>query len=211
MLIKDLIKIPESVDKGQFVLKLTEGVNKAKDTVDNYVVTDQLVECFRDALNFIKGALEANSSKSSYLHGSFGSGKSHFMAVLNLILRRDPAIGGLKNLASVINDANSWTDGKNFLLVPYHMIGAKNMEAGILGGYADFIRKKHPDAPIPAIYLVDDLFDDAANMREKMGDERFFAGLNEGSSDGGDSDWGEMEDDWDADRFDRAIAAPPVP
>ena len=208
MLIKDLIKIPESVDKGQFVLKLTEGVTKAQETVDNYVVTDQLVECFRDALNFIKGATEANTSKSSYLHGSFGSGKSHFMAVLNLILRRDPAIGGLKNFASVINDANSWTEGKNFLLVPYHMIGAKNMEAGILGGYADFIRKKHPDAPVPAIYLVDDLLNDAINLRENMGDDKFFAGLNEG---GGDGDWGEMEGDWDAKRFDAAIAAPPVP
>ena len=86
MLIKDLIKIPESVDKGQFVLKLAEGVTKAQETVENYVVTDQLVECFRDALNFIKGSLEANTSKSSYLHGSFGSGKSHFMAVLNLSL-----------------------------------------------------------------------------------------------------------------------------
>ena len=50
MLIKDLINIPESVDKGQFVLKLTEGVNKAQETVENYVVTDQLIDCFRDAL-----------------------------------------------------------------------------------------------------------------------------------------------------------------
>ena len=208
MLIKDLIKIPESVDKGQFVLKLTEGVTKAQETVDNYVVTEQLVECFRDALNFIKGAMESNTSKSSYLHGSFGSGKSHFMAVLNLILRRDPAIGSLTNLASVINDANSWTQGKNFLLVPYHMIGAKNMEAGILGGYADFIREKHPEATVPAIYLVDDLFNDAVNLRQTMGDDKFFAGLNEG---GGDGDWGEMEGDWDAERFDAAIAAPPVP
>ena len=208
MLIKDLIKIPESVDKGQFVLKLTEGVTKAQETVDNYVVTEQLVECFRDALNFIKGAMESNTSKSSYLHGSFGSGKSHFMAVLNLILRRDPAIGSLTNLASVISDANSWTQGKNFLLVPYHMIGAKNMEAGILGGYADFIREKHPEATVPAIYLVDDLFNDAVNLRQTMGDEKFFAGLNEG---GGDGDWGEMEGDWDAERFDAAIAAPPVP
>jgi len=38
------------------------------------------------------------------------------------------------------------------------MIGAKNMEDGLLGGYAHFIRERHPDASVPAIYLVDDLF-----------------------------------------------------
>ncbi len=127
---------------------------------------------------------------------------------LNLMLCRHPAVGQLTKLAAVIDAANSWNDGKKFLLVPYHMIGAKNMEAGILGGYADFIRDLHPEAPIPAIYLVDDLFRDAQNLRNNMGDEKFFAGLNRGGS---DSDWGEIEDEWNAERFERAMAAPPVP
>ena len=34
--------------------------------------------------------------------------------------------------------------------MPYHMIGAHDMESGILGGYVEFIRRAHPDAPIPA-------------------------------------------------------------
>jgi len=39
----------------------------------------------------IKGAVHAASSKAAYLHGSFGSGKSHFMAVLHLVLDQNPA------------------------------------------------------------------------------------------------------------------------
>ena len=129
-LIKDLIAIPEVVHRGDFVLKLTEGVTRPEETVRNYVVTPELVRNFDDALAFIKGALEANTSKACYLHGSFGSGKSHFMAILDLILEQDPNARSIVELASVIEKANAWTAGRKFLLVPYHMIGARNMEAG---------------------------------------------------------------------------------
>lgn len=207
-LIKDLIQIPEVVHKGDFVLKLTEGITKPEQTVRDYVVTDQLELCFDDALKFIRSALDSNTSKAGYLHGSFGSGKSHFMAILHLLLHREPAARSLTKLAAVIDRANAWTEGKNFLLIPYHMIGAKNMEAGILGGYADFIREKHPDASVPAIYLVDDLFRDAERLRGSMGDQPFFDGLNAA---GADSDWGELEGDWNAQRFETAVAAPPIP
>lgn len=128
-----------------------------------------MARCFDDALRFIRGAIDANTSKAAYLHGSFGSGKSHFLAILHLILRRDKAARSLTKLAAVIDRANEWTEGKKFLLVPYHMIGAKNMEAGILGGYDEFIREHHPEAPVPAIYLVDDLFRDAQQTTSQDG------------------------------------------
>ena len=167
-LIKDLIDVREVVHKGDFVLKLTEGVTHPEQTVADYVVTEQLAKCFDDALKFIKGSLESGQSKAAYLHGSFGSGKSHFMAILHLILQNEPAARSLAKLETIISQSNKWTQGKKFLMVPYHMIGAKNMEAGILGGYADYIRKKHPTAPVPAIYLVDDLFEDVKRLRNSM-------------------------------------------
>ena len=208
-LIKDLIEIPEVVHRGDFVLKLTEGVTRPEETVKNYVVTPELARNFDDALSFIKGALEANTSKACYLHGSFGSGKSHFMAMLHLILQLVLRAVSIPELAWVIEKANGWIQGKKFLLVPYHMIGARNMEAGILGGYADFIRRLHPEAPVPGVYLAEGLFADAQNVRRSMGDAAFFAKLNEGG--GGESDWGELDAIWEADRFETAINSPPGP
>ena len=38
-----------------------------------------------------KRALTASASKAAYLDGSFGSGKSHFMAVLAALLDNNPA------------------------------------------------------------------------------------------------------------------------
>lgn len=43
VLIKDLIQLPEQVNRGDFVLRLTEGVTRPEETVANYVVTPQLV------------------------------------------------------------------------------------------------------------------------------------------------------------------------
>jgi uncharacterized short protein YbdD (DUF466 family) len=50
------------------------------------------------------------------------------------------------------------------------MIGARDMESAILGQYAEFVRKKHPDAPVPGFYLAEGLFKDARDLRERMGD-----------------------------------------
>lgn len=50
------------------------------EALDQYVITEQLVACFDNALGFIRAAPEARSSKAAYLDGSFGAGKSHFMA-----------------------------------------------------------------------------------------------------------------------------------
>jgi hypothetical protein len=41
-LIKDSINLPEQVNRGDFLLRLTEGVAHPDATVDSYVVTPQL-------------------------------------------------------------------------------------------------------------------------------------------------------------------------
>jgi len=93
-LIKDLIPIPERVQRGDFVLNLAQGVEPepVAQTLADYVVIPQLARCFDDALGFIKSAVAGGQSrnKGAYVHGSFGSGKSHFMAVLDLLLQGNP-------------------------------------------------------------------------------------------------------------------------
>src|SRR5919108_4771462 len=123
-LISDIFDIPTQVHQGDFVLRLTEGVNRPAETLRTYVVTPQLAVCFDQALHLIKSALDAHSSKGAYLHGSFGSGKSHFMAVLTLLLRHNPDARSIPQLAPVIARHNAWTEGRQFLVVPYHLIGA---------------------------------------------------------------------------------------
>ncbi len=208
-LIKDLIEIPENVQRGDFVLNLSSGLAETavSQTLAQYVVTPQLQKSFDDALSFIKSTVVGNQNrqKGAYLHGSFGSGKSHFMAVLNLLLQGNPQARAINELAPAVARHDDWLQKTNILLVPYHMIGAASIEAGILGGYARHIRHLHPDAPIPGFYLSDRLFRDARQLRSSMGDATFFEVLNRHAAPVDDSGWGSMERGWDGASFDAVV------
>ncbi|WP_182870882.1 hypothetical protein [Stieleria mannarensis] len=206
-LISEILDLPERVRKGDFVLNLAKGVNEPEKTLAQYVVTPQLVASFDDALGFIRSAVEAGNSKACYLHGSFGSGKSHFMAVLHLLLQHNSVVRSIPELAKVCDD-HQWVEDKTFLLVPYHMIGARSMESAILGGYVDYVQEHHPAAPLPGVYLADEIFENAKSHRERLGDDMFFEDLNKGGDSGGGGGWGKLEG-WNAARFDAAIEAPP--
>jgi hypothetical protein len=200
----DLFDLPERVNPGDFVLKLADVVDRPDEALKDYVVTDQLARCFDEALGLVDSALTSHESKATYLHGSFGAGKSHFMAVLYLLLQGNRAARSLEKLAPVVTKHNRWTQGKKFLLVPYHMIGADSVEQRLLGGYYDAVVQRHPDKPRPAgLFPSDSLIENACTLRTQMGDQAFFQALN-GTASG---DWGALEGDWDAAAFEKACKA----
>lgn len=209
--LRDLIELPTQVRQGDFVLRLSEGVTKPAETLRDYVVTPQLAKCFDEALGLIQSAVQSNSSKGAYLHGSFGSGKSHFMAVLLLLLEGNPSARGVPELAAAAAKLSTWASGKKFLLVPYHMIGARDITSAVLGGYVDHVLKHHPNAPVPGVYRADAIFENAKELRAAMGERTFFAGLNAHgtTTDQGAGDWGALGDKWDAKSFDATVAAGP--
>ena len=144
------------------------------------------------------------------------------MAVLHLLLNHNPAVRSLEYLDKVCAK-HAWVEDKKFLLIPYHMIGARNMESAILGGYVDHVMQMQPTPPLPGVYLADDIFKNAEQHRQALGDEKFFAQLNRGSqpakketdhaSPGGKekkSGWGKLARGWDAARFEAAMEAPPA-
>jgi len=204
ILIGDLIEIPERIHKGDFVINLAEGITRPEETLRDYVITDQLADAFDRALDFIRSAIDARSSKAAYLHGSFGSGKSHFMAVLHLLLQGNVEARSRVELATAWTK-HRWVEGKKFLLVPYHMIGARGLASAILGGYVDHVTRRHPEARHPGVYRTEGIFENAAQLREDMGDEKFFAKLKPQAAGG----WGALAKGWTPETFEAAMKAPP--
>jgi hypothetical protein len=92
-LLRDVINIKETISTSDFVLSLAKATTEegAEEALRDYVVTERLLENFDQALGLIKSALDGHTSKAAYPHGSFGSGKSHFMAVLYALLSGDTA------------------------------------------------------------------------------------------------------------------------
>ncbi|WP_330333133.1 phage resistance protein [Streptomyces sp. NBC_00536] len=209
-LLRDVINIKESISTSDFVLQLSEATTPegAELALKDYVVTERLLENFDEALGLIKASLDGHTSKAAYLHGSFGSGKSHFMAVLHALLSGSPAAHHRADFDSVLTK-HEWltADGKKFLLVPYHMLGAKALEQRVLGTYVSHVKKLHPEAPTPRVYRTDSLFADIRAMRERMGDEAVIKGLaTVGGAADEDDEWGESFA-WTPALLDTAIAA----
>ncbi|HTX01823.1 MAG TPA: hypothetical protein VMD59_23775 [Acidimicrobiales bacterium] len=124
------------------------------------MVTPQLVACFDRALSLVATSLTDGRSKSTYLHASFGAGKTAMMSVLHLLLQGDPTARSIPELAPVVARYADRIDGRRFLLVPYHFLGRNSMEQEVLGGYIEHVRRLHPDAPLPPVYVADGILPD---------------------------------------------------
>ncbi|MET7767448.1 DUF6079 family protein [Nocardia sp. NPDC005366] len=209
-LLRDLIDIKEHIAGSDYVLSLADAATEEGSTkaVEDYVLTDRLLANFDEALALIKSALDGNTSKPAFLHGSFGAGKSHFMAVLYALLSGNPVARSRSEFDPLLTK-HEWllSDGKKFLMVPYHMIDAKAMEQRVLGGYVDFVRKRHPEAPIPAVYRTDALFTDLRQLRATMGEDQFLTALNRDYATGEDDEWGDSAAFWTTQRIDTALTA----
>jgi hypothetical protein len=211
-LLRDVIDIKTSISTSDFVLKLAEAVTEegAERALRDYVVTERLLENFDEALSLIRASLDGHTSKAAYLHGSFGSGKSHFMAVLHALLRGDRTARARAEFEPVLA-RHEWlgAEGKRFLLVPYHMLGAKSLEQRVLGGYVSHVKALHPQAPTPQVYRTDSLFADIEALRQRVGDGTFVEGLAGATQDPAADDADEWGDSfaWTPQLLDAALAA----
>jgi len=213
-LLRDVITIPERAGAEDYVLRLTEGVGEGRidATIREYVVTDDLARRFDQALDLVASAIKSNESRGAFLSGSYGSGKSHFMAVLYALLGGNPTARSQDKLAPVITAHDPALQGKNVLRLAYHFLGFESMEQCILGGYVERIRALHPDAPLPAVHKSDALIADAERRRDDMGDDAFLAGLNRDAQSGATaSPWTRVlgEQAWTAESYDAARLSPP--
>lgn len=212
VLLRDVLDIPERAGDEDYVLRLTDSVEDRvmAATLEQYVVTPALADAFDLALGLVADALRTGISRGAFLYGSFGSGKSHFMAVLYALLRHNPAARAKAELQQVISRHDDVLLDKNVLPLAFHMLGAKSMEQAIFDGYLRQIGGRHPGAPLPALHLSDGILADAAAMRERDGDERFFAALN-GGANGGADPWAGLlgSGQWTAQTYEAARAAAP--
>lgn len=206
-LLSELIEIPTEVHKSDFVISLKSAIEDPTRTIADYVVTPQLAECFDSALSLITSAVVDRRSKASYLHASFGSGKSAFMAVTHLLLQGEPAARSKPELASVLHKYEAKLAGRKFLLVPFQAVGANSLEQVVLGGYVEYVQRLHPERGLPAVYVSDGIVEDSRTKRAELGDEAFFRILSDGDT---ADEWGAYGSGWDAVRFEAALAAPPA-
>ena len=148
-LLREVIDIPERAGADDYVLKLTEGVGEGRlaATVDDYVVTEDLANSFDAALDLVTDALKNQTSRAAFLAGSFGSGKSHFMAVLYALLSHEDkladarrAVRAKPELAPILTRYDDALHSKKLLRLAFHFLEAETVEQCVLGGYVAQIK-----------------------------------------------------------------------
>jgi hypothetical protein len=213
-LLSEVLDIPLRAGAEDYVLRLTDSTqdNQAiATTIGEYVVTPALVGAFDTALGVVAEAVRSGTSRGAFLNGSFGSGKSHFMAVLYALLRHNRVAREKPELQPVVNRYDATLRDKDILPVAVHMLGAESMEQALFDGYLRAIERRNPGAPLPALHQSDHLLADAERMRQRDGDDRFFAGLNSNAQDSSDP-WSRVLGGgtaWTADSYNAARAAAP--
>ena len=212
--LREVLDIPETVTADDFVMQLDRGVEHSTATLQQYVVTDGIAAAMDDALGLVRKTVRERRSSGAFVHGSFGSGKSHFMAVLHLLLAGNAQAAAMPGLQSVVAK-HSEVLANNYLLLDFHLLGKESMEQAIFGGYLDAVTERHPDQPPPVLHQSDALLTNATSMRAEIGDDAFFAALNRGAATSapdlsGIGNLGTLTTGagaaWTAERFERALA-----
>ncbi|MBO6936777.1 MAG: hypothetical protein JJ863_17540 [Deltaproteobacteria bacterium] len=201
--VKPLFNLPKSIHKIDFVERLTTAIGQPKQTAATYVVTPPIHDAFEKALKLVDAGLKQNRSQATFLHGSFGSGKSHFMALLSLMLEANEDVWGIPELHP-LRAKFDWVGEKRLLKLHFHMIGKASIEQAIFLRYIEHVREHHPDATVPGLFADEQLFADARQMLDELGDDAFFAPMNEaeGAVSDQQNEWGEFaESGWNRERF----------
>ncbi|MFO0575652.1 MAG: hypothetical protein U1A78_16775 [Polyangia bacterium] len=200
--LSEILDLPPEVKKSDFVVQLTDGIAHPEQLLGSYAVTEDLLRAFDDSLKHVQGALRDRRSTAAYVHGSFGSGKSHFMAVLSLMLANDPTPWKHKELHPVLA-RHEWLKQRKVLRLHLNMAAARSLDDKVFPEYLQRVQALHPEAPLPGLFADQALFDNAEALRKSIGDALFFAKLNEGQP--AKKGWGKLAEQWTPERFAEAV------
>ncbi len=195
--IKDLIDLPDRFTKAiSFETELTASpVRKRRSP--NYVVTTQLVKCFDSALGLIRSALEGRVSEAA--------------SAWQFRQRQEPLYGDPpsdigRRCARALDSRTGAGHCQTQRVNEGERISAGAVSYGRCAGYgigaAGWLRRNtsyinpFPKRPCLLSLNLSKIFDDARKLREKMGDQVFFANLKWRTDAGRMCGWGEMSGGW---------------
>ena len=126
---------PEEIRAMGFVIRLRDDEPDSPDMrklVADYVVTPAVAKELPLILGEMRQVLDRGEEYGRFIHGSFGSGKSHFMALLGMLLegvghawdKDDPCIQELA-------PNRQWIGEANLLVVRLHMLSVRGRETGL--------------------------------------------------------------------------------
>jgi len=189
MTITDAFDLPQPQDIRAmgFVIRLREAEpdsDEARRLVDDYVVTPAVERALPSILDDMKQVFDRGEEYGRFIHGSFGSGKSHFMTILAMLLENaHPAWDKFRPLLQTHAEAQSakgrdgadheaWLRDANLLVVRSHMLSVRGRTTGldraIYDAFNQALKRRGKDAF--EFLNVSSIFDEVRREAEEYGD-----------------------------------------
>jgi ribosomal 50S subunit-associated protein YjgA (DUF615 family) len=178
---------PEDIRAMGFVVKLRESdpdSAEVKQLVDDYVITPAVERELPRILDGMKQVFDRGEEYGRFIHGSFGSGKSHLMTILSLLLEGAPpawkkfrplfaahrAAQQTKGAEAVEHE--SWLGKAGLLVVRIHMLSVRGKSTGfdraVYEGFNAAL-KRRGKAPFEFLN-VEAIFDEVRREAKEYGD-----------------------------------------
>ena len=177
---------PEEIRAMGFVIKLRESdpnSDEVKQLVNDYVITPAVEKEIPRILDDIKQIYDRREEYGRFIHGSFGSGKSHFMTMLSLLLECVPAAwqkfrpmldtrrNAKANDGNVTPDHEAWLSTAGLLVVRIHMLSVRGRNTGfdraVYDGFNAALKQR---GKTPFEFLnVDAIFDEVRREAKEYG------------------------------------------
>jgi hypothetical protein len=178
---------PEDIRAMGFVVKLREldaNSDEVAQLTRDYVITPAVEKELPRILDDMKQVFERGEEYGRFIHGSFGSGKSHFMTMLSLLVEcAAPAWQKFRPLLKAHGDTKlgqgadapdheSWLAKAGLLVVRIHMLSVRGKNTGfdraVYEGFNAALKRRGKQ---PFEFLnVDAIFDEVRREAKEYGD-----------------------------------------
>lgn len=178
---------PEDIRAMGFVVKLREldpDSEEVEQLARDYVVTPAVEKELPRILDDMKQVFDRGEEYGRFIHGSFGSGKSHFMTMLSLLVEgATPAWKKFRPLLNAHRDAKvnkgaeaadheAWLTNAGLLVVRIHMLSVRGKSTGfdraVYEGFNAALKRRGKQ---PFEFLnVDAIFDEVRREAKEYGD-----------------------------------------
>ena len=182
-----ILPSPEDIRAMGFVVKLREAdaaSDEVKQLVKDYVITPAVEQAMPQILDDMKQVFDRGEDYGRFIHGSFGSGKSHFLTMLSLLIEgAAPAQDKFRPLLAAHREsvrgkgrdaANhaEWLERANLLVVRVHMLSVRgrttSLDRAIYDGLNQALKRRGKQ---PFEFLnVDAIFAEVRREAQDYGD-----------------------------------------
>lgn len=182
-----ILPSPEDIRAMGFVVKLREAdaaSDEVKQLVKDYVITPAVEQAMPQILDDMKQVFDRGEDYGRFIHGSFGSGKSHFLTMLSLLIEgAAPAQDKFRPLLAAHHESvrgkgreaaehAEWLERANLLVVRVHMLSVRgrttSLDRAIYDGLNQALKRRGKQ---PFEFLnVDAIFAEVRREAQDYGD-----------------------------------------